>query len=98
MIETIKHIDQQFFLAINQGLQNPFFDWLCPVLRNQKIWYPLYAILIFFVYRKYQKQTLWILLGATVLILVSDQLSANLIKNLVQRLRPCNDPEFKLQV
>ncbi len=98
MFETFNHIDQQFFLAINNGLQNPFLDWLCPILRNQKVWYPLYAILIFLLYKKHKKETLWIVLGAAVLILISDQVSANLIKNLVQRLRPCSDPGFQNQV
>jgi len=98
MFETINHIDQQFFLAINNGLQNSFFDWLCPMLRNPTMWIPLYAIVIFFIYKRYKKETLWILIGAAVLILVSDQVSAHLIKNLVQRLRPCNDPSIQNQV
>ena len=98
MLDTINHIDQQFFISINNGLQNPFLDWLCPILRNQKSWYPLYVILIYFIYKKYQKQTLWIVVGAAILILISDQVSANLIKNAVQRLRPCSDPSFQNQV
>ena len=52
MFETINHIDQQFFLAINNGLQNSFFDWLCPMLRNPTMWIPLYAIVIFFIYKR----------------------------------------------
>ncbi len=98
MLEILNSIDQQLFLAINNGLQNSFLDWLCPILRNQKVWYPLYAVLIFFIYKKYKKETLWIIIGAAILILISDQLSANLIKHLVQRLRPCNDPTFRNQV
>jgi undecaprenyl-diphosphatase len=98
MFETLNHIDHQFFLAINNGLQNSFFDWLCPILRNQKVWYPLYAVLIYFIYKKYKEQILWIVIGAAILILISDQVSANLIKNLVQRIRPCNDPSFQNQV
>lgn len=98
MFETLNHIDQQLFLAVNIGLQNSFMDWLCPILRNQKSWYPLYAVLIFFIYKNYKKQTLYIVIGAAILILISDQLSANLIKNTVQRLRPCSDPAFQSQV
>jgi membrane-associated phospholipid phosphatase len=97
-MEILRHIDQQFFIAINNGLQNPFLNWLCPILRNQKNWYVFYVVLVYFIYRKYNKQTIWIILGAALLILISDQVSANLIKNTVQRLRPCNDPLLQSQV
>jgi membrane-associated phospholipid phosphatase len=92
MIETLKHIDTTWFLAINNGMQNAFLDVLCPFMRNQKNWYVLYALLLWLSYRNWKNQFVWVLSGAIILILVSDQVSANLIKNSVQRLRPCNDP------
>ncbi|MFI5221710.1 MAG: phosphatase PAP2 family protein [Bacteroidia bacterium] len=95
MFETIKHLDQQFFVAVNSGMQNALLDWLCPWMRNQYVWYPLYLVLFFFIYKKYKNETLWIATGIILLVLVSDQLSANVIKNLVQRLRPCNDPSMQ---
>ncbi len=98
MFETLNHIDHQFFILVNSGLQNSFFDLICPLLRNQKIWYPFYAILLFILYKKHKKETLWIALGALVLITISDQLSANLIKNIAQRLRPCNDISLQNQI
>lgn len=98
MIETLKHIDQQFFIAVNHGMQNAFLDWLCPLLRKQSNWYMFYALLIYVLFRQHKRNTVWILLGAAVLILLTDQLSANLIKNTVQRLRPCNDPEMQVRL
>jgi undecaprenyl-diphosphatase len=98
MLETLNHIDHDFFIAINSGLQSAFLDAICPVLRNQKVWYPLYAFLLILIYRNYKNRTLWIVLGAAALVLISDQLSANLVKNFFQRLRPCNDPSFRDQV
>jgi undecaprenyl-diphosphatase len=92
MIETLKHIDTSWFLAVNNGMQNGLLDIICPFMRNQKNWYLLYVVLLWICYRKWKNETLWILGGAVALILISDQLSANLIKNTVQRLRPCNEP------
>jgi undecaprenyl-diphosphatase len=83
---------------VNNGMQNAFLDWLCPLLRKQGNWYLLYAVLVFFLYRKHQKNTIWIVVGAALMILITDQLSAHLIKNIVQRLRPCNDPALQSQV
>lgn len=97
-METLKNIDHQLFFWINNGLQNPLFDLLCPFMRKQSNWYLLYAVVCYFLYERYRTKSLWIILSAAVLILITDQLCANLIKNTVQRLRPCNNPELKEQV
>ena len=98
MFETINHIDQQLFLAINNGMQNSIFDWLCPHLRNPIILIPLYLVLIYFIIKKYKKKSVWILLGIALLLFISDWVFANHIKHLVERLRPCNEPIFQNQV
>lgn len=98
MLETLRQIDTEWFLAINNGWQNPFMDAVCPWLREPRTWVPLYILAIYFTWKTFGRQTLWILLGAGLLVLISDQFSANLIKNTFQRLRPCNDPMLKTQV
>lgn len=94
MIETLKHIDTTWFLAINNGMQSAFLDMVCPFMRNQKNWYVFYVLILWICYKKWQQKSIWILGAAIVLIVVSDQISANLIKNTVQRLRPCNEPSL----
>lgn len=94
MIETLKQIDREWFLAINNGMQSAFLDVVCPFMRKQSNWYILYAIVLYICYRKWNKNVLWIIAGAALLVIVSDQVSANLIKNTVQRLRPCNEPSL----
>ncbi|MCC7534404.1 MAG: phosphatase PAP2 family protein [Bacteroidia bacterium] len=98
MLEYIKYIDTQWFLAINNGLQNSVFDFVCPYLREPKFWIPLYLIAAWVAYKKFGNNALWLILAAGILVLVSDQFSANLIKKSVMRLRPCNDPILKSQV
>lgn len=95
MIEKLIEIDQQLLLAINNGLKSSFLDIVCPFMRSKNNWYPLYAFLIFVSFKRWGKNGWWIVGVAILLVLVSDQLSANLIKNLVQRLRPCNTPALK---
>ncbi len=92
MIETLKHIDTTWFLAVNNGMQNAFLDIVCPFMRNQKNWYILYVVLLWVCYQKWKQKSIWVIGGAILLILAADQISANLIKNTVQRLRPCNEP------
>ncbi|MES2558224.1 MAG: phosphatase PAP2 family protein [Bacteroidota bacterium] len=94
MIEYLAHLDREWFIAINTGMQHSFWDVVCPFMRHQKNWYVLYGLILLVCYKIWGTKTGWILLGATMLILVSDQVSANLIKNTVQRLRPCNEPSL----
>src|SRR5690606_41722360 len=42
MIDQLISLDQEAFLAVNQGMSNVFFDWLMPILRNPYTWAPLY--------------------------------------------------------
>ena len=90
MIETLKSIDQRLFFFLN-GLHSPFMDTVMYWGTKSLIWLPLFMLLLFLVIRKYRWQTLWILLFATLMILVSDQLS-NIIKDLVARPRPTHEP------
>lgn len=57
------------------------------------IWIPLYMYFIFLIIKKYRKSTVWILILVALMILISDQLSV-LIKNLVQRPRPCHNEQI----
>jgi len=98
MIETLIHIDQEIFLAINRGLQNPVFDLIMPIARNKWTWVPVYLFLAVFFYVKYKKGGLIMILAAVILAVACDQISSSLIKPLFERLRPCNDPGFADQV
>jgi len=92
MLDWFKNIDTTLLLFINNVMQCTFLDVVCPFMRKQSNWYALYIAAIFFSYRQWKIKSIWVLVSAIFLVFVSDQLSANLIKNMVQRLRPCNEP------
>lgn len=94
MIDSLLQLDREWFIAINTGWQNAFWDVVCPFMRHQSNWYVVYAALLLLCYMIWGKKAGWVMLSAALLILVSDQISANLIKNTVQRLRPCNEPSL----
>lgn len=91
-------LDQSLFSAINQGLSNPFFDWLMPFLRNRFFWSPVYLFLAIFFVRNYRKRGWMLLLFFILTFSVTDYLTSSVIKPSVERLRPCNDPEIKSEV
>ena len=98
MLEQIIEFDKELFLGINNGWSNPFFDWLLPILRNPYTWAPLYLFLIIFFIRTYGKMGILIVAMTLFNFGVSDITSSHLIKNNVERVRPCNDLEFKEHV
>jgi len=98
MIDQLISLDQQAFLAINQGLSNAFFDWLMPILRNPYTWAPLYLFIVVFSIRNYRKKGVLIVLFILITFGIADALSSSVIKKSVKRVRPCNDIEFKEEV
>jgi membrane-associated phospholipid phosphatase len=93
-MQKILQLDKQAFEFVNNHLHNQFFDWFMPLMRNSFTWYPLYILIIVFVFVNFSKNTwLWLIFIAATVFL-SNYISSNLIKENIFRLRPCNDPEF----
>lgn len=98
MLEQLIQFDRDLFFTINQGLSNPFFDWLMPALRNRFFWTPLYLFIIIFSVRNYGRQGWYLLVFMSLTFGFTDFASSSIIKPSVQRIRPCNDPEIKSEV
>jgi len=93
-IDVIKY-DMQLFEFINSGLSNPVFDFILTPARNKYIWIPFYIFILAFVGFNYKENKLYFYLFAAMMITCSDQLSSNLIKNTVKRVRPCNEIQLE---
>ena len=98
MNEQLIQFDQDLFIAINNGLANPFFDWLMPHLRNRFFWTPLYLFMAIFFIRNYGKRGWLLLIFLGLTFGVTDFFASSVIKPAFERLRPCNDPEIKAEV
>lgn len=93
MIEKILNLDKQLFLFLN-GLGSENFDPFWLFITKQSNWTPFFLLLIYFIYKKLGvKQTLFLVVLIAALVTFTDQ-TTNLIKNTVQRLRPCNNDEI----
>ena len=90
VFQYFHHLDQKFTLAVN-SFNCPASDWVWQMFSNRTIWFVLYAAVAFFFFRRLGwKKALTYVLACALAILVCDQF-ANLIKDSVQRLRPCWD-------
>lgn len=91
MWHNLQQLDEQLFLYLN-GKHNGFFDFLMYWASNQFIWIPMYAWLVVLLWRRLGKAALYYYLFIAVLLVLSDQLSSHLIKELVRRPRPSHAP------
>jgi undecaprenyl-diphosphatase len=93
MLEKILSLDTELFVYLN-GLGSETFDGFWLLITKQTSWIPLFLLLLYLIYHKLGiKRTLYLLLFVSILLVLTDQ-TANLFKNGVQRLRPCNNPEI----
>lgn len=89
MLIWLSELDTTLFLALN-GLHNSFFDSVMYWASNRWIWIPFYAWIFFRLVRIDRKNIFCILIFSVLLIAASDQISG-LIKNSVERPRPCHE-------
>ena len=94
LLETIRQFDVEIFLAIHRGMSNSFFDWLMPLLRNKYFWAPLYLFIIAFSIIQYKKTGYYIIASLLFTFAMGDLITSRIIKPLVGRLRPCNEPSL----
>lgn len=90
-MKEIIAFDRSFFRLINSEWQNPFFDWLMPVVRIPAMWTPLYIFMLCMILGNVRKHSWLLILFAIITIVVTDQVSSTLIKHNIHRLRPCAD-------
>lgn len=98
MIDWLLTLDRNVFLFINQGLANPVTDFIMPIITNDNFLRGLYVLLVLVVLIYGRKRYLWAILFSIVVVVLTDQTSASLIKPLVGRLRPCKVMEVHLLV
>jgi undecaprenyl-diphosphatase len=91
LINLISEFDKWLLLLINSH-HSPSLDrimWFASGIAN---WFPLYIFILLFLIFTYKKQSWLLILLIFPLIVISDQLSSEIIKPLVHRLRPSHEP------
>lgn len=89
-MDFLYQIDVLVFRFINGTLSNGAFDKLFPFITELKNWYIAYLILFLLMIIKGGKLGRIAAVALVFLVAVSDQISSSLLKNLFERIRPCN--------
>ncbi len=83
-------IDLSIFYFLNHTISCGALDKFFTIITNVNNWYIAYLILLGISFNKGGRKGKIAVFGVIILILVTDQISAKLIKDIVQRVRPCN--------
>lgn len=95
-LESIIAVDQQVLMWFN-GSNSLFLDSLVPLLTSGLTWVPLYIGLLYLVVKNNESMSqIGLVVGFALLgVLLAGGVDDALVKPLVGRLRPCNDPMIK---
>jgi undecaprenyl-diphosphatase len=86
--------DKWLFVKLNSQWTNSFFDTILPFIRNSVFWAPLYIFVAVFIALNFGKKGLWWSLLFICTVALTDMIGARVFKEMIHRLRPCQDPEF----
>ena len=89
MIDYLYRIDLTIFYFFNHTLSTPVLDKFFSLITSVNNWYIAYIILFLIAFIKGGRTGRITAIGVLILITITDQISSNIIKDLVHRLRPC---------
>jgi undecaprenyl-diphosphatase len=92
-MQTLVDLDKKIFFFLN-GLNHPHLDPVMFYTTKTFFWLPLYLFLIYLIFKAYKQNAWFILIGATIAIVLTDQITSSLMKPYFARLRPSRDPDL----
>ena len=93
MLDKLIAYDTSLFLFLNQS-GSATWDWFWLTITNKFTFIPLYALLLYLLYKKYGWKRLLILVVVIALMVTFTDQFTNFVKRSVQRPRPCGNPDI----
>jgi membrane-associated phospholipid phosphatase len=95
LLKWLDHLDKALFVLIQHDSDHFVLDKIMPVLRDPLIWIPFYAFMAYYAFRQGRNRA-WPFIVLTLLTFtLTDSVTAQLLKPMFGRLRPCHDPEIQ---
>ncbi len=97
-LEKLVQWDRWLFIKINSDWTNPVLDNVAPLWRSPLYWAPLYLFLLLFILINFKARGLWWALFYICTVALCDMVGNYVFKHGLERVRPCNDPDFYMHV
>lgn len=93
-METLLQLDQELLLSLN-SFTSPLFDNFFWVITSKSIWFPMYAVILYVIFRNQGVKGIITVVGLALMVLLCDQISTNIFKEGFERLRPSHEPSIQ---
>lgn len=90
MFESLKQLDQLFFLFVNLKLANPVTDFIMPIITYGQGIVAIYLSCLIIMLWKGDRQLRWMVLFSIIILILCDQTASTLLKKWLCRPRPCH--------
>ena len=94
MLEALIDLDKKLLLTVNSW-HTPWLDTVMMALTKGLYWLPLFLLVIGMIIYQYRLKAVAIFAYLILVIILTDQISASLLKPMIARLRPSHDPDLK---
>ncbi|HWR82586.1 MAG TPA: phosphatase PAP2 family protein [Candidatus Deferrimicrobium sp.] len=91
MIDYLSGLDQTLFVFINSQLANPVTDAVMPVITSDTLLRVLYVATMVLLLWRGNNRLRWLVLFSIAALVLTDQISAGLLKKWAARPRPCQE-------
>ncbi|MEA3297411.1 MAG: phosphatase PAP2 family protein [candidate division Zixibacteria bacterium] len=90
MLEYLNTIDRTLFEFINIQLANSVTDFIMPIITSDNLLRVLYGFAMVLILIYGNRRLRWLVLFSVVALTLTDQISSQFLKNLIERPRPCH--------
>ena len=98
VVEGLLDVERNLFLSLNSS-HSPYWDIFMWMYTGKHTWIPLVLVFLFIaIYKTKWQESLFILVGAVLVGVLCDQISASFVKPFFLRLRPTHHPDFNYLV
>lgn len=94
LLQFFNSIDQYLFLKVNNDWTSSFPDAVFPWWRDSNTWLPLYLFLFLFAILNFGWRIWPWIVAFIITVTLTDQISSGILKNWINRPRPCNDKDL----
>ncbi len=93
-MELLLELDKRLLIFLN-GLHRPLIDSIMWLVSGNLVWIPFYVLLCYLLMKAYRKDSIWLLVGVAITILLCDQVTTGFMKPYFARLRPSHEPSLE---
>jgi undecaprenyl-diphosphatase len=97
-LQQLLHFDYEMMIYVNRIWVHPVIDNLAVFIRESIFHVPLYIFILIYVIQRLGIKGFWWILGAILIVGISDLVSSHIIKDYFDRPRPCRDPILVHQI